>query len=411
MKKFLKTILTSTLFLCIIFTNLSTFAAEELKVEAEAAIIAEPSTGKIIYETESEEQNYPASVTKILTAILVLENCKLDDVATCSQTALSNIPSAYVVAPLMVGEEMRVEDLLYALMLKSANDAAYVLAEHVGKTTEGFSEMMNNKAKEIGCKGTHFVNPNGVHSDDHYTTAYDMYLIAKYAMQNEEFRKIVSTEEYTLPATNKYTATDRVMKNTNYFLNKNSKFYNENVKGIKTGTTTQAGNCLVTDFEKDGIEFIAVILGAKTSDSKFTETEKMLDYAYENYEFTKMHDKDDVIRTVEIKKATKDTKDLVLLIDDTVEVLKKKEISKDDITPDIKINDNLEAPISKGQEIGTITYKVEDIEYSAKLIAGRDVVKKTYYKEIGMTFLALIVILFIIRTININKRKRRKKRR
>jgi len=411
MKKFLKTILTSTLFLCIIFTNLSTFAAEELKVEAEAAIIAEPTTGKIIYETESEEQKYPASVTKILTAILVLENCKLDDVATCSQTALSNIPSAYVVAPLMVGEEMRVEDLLYALMLKSANDAAYVLAEHVGKTTEGFSEMMNNKAKEIGCKGTHFVNPNGVHSDDHYTTAYDMYLIAKYAMQNEEFRKIVSTEEYTLPATNKYTATDRVMKNTNYFLNKNSKFYNENVKGIKTGTTTQAGNCLVTDFEKDGIEFIAVILGAKTSDSKFTETEKMLDYAYENYEFTKMHDKDDVIRTVEIKKATKDTKDLVLLIDDTVEVLKKKEISKDDITPDIKINDNLEAPISKGQEIGTITYKVEDIEYSAKLIAGRDVVKKTYYKEIGMTFLALIVILFIIRTININKRKRRKKRR
>ena len=411
MKKFLRNVLTSTLFLCIIFTNLSTFAAEELKVEAEAAIIAEPTTGKIIYETESEEQNYPASVTKILTAILVLENCKLDDVATCSQTALSNIPSAYVVAPLMVGEEMRVEDLLYALMLKSANDAAYVLAEHVGKTTEGFSEMMNNKAKEIGCKGTHFVNPNGVHSDDHYTTAYDMYLIAKYAMQNEEFRKIVSTEEYTLPATNKYTATDRVMKNTNYFLNKNSKFYNENVKGIKTGTTTQAGNCLVTDFEKDGIEFIAVILGAKTSDSKFTETEKMLDYAYENYEFTKMHDKDDVIRTVEIKKATKDTKDLVLLIDDTVEVLKKKEISKDDITPDIKINDNLEAPISKGQEIGTITYKVEDIEYSAKLIAGRDVVKKTYYKEIGMTFLALIVILFIIRTININKRKRRKKRR
>lgn len=411
MKKFLRNVLTSTLFLCIIFTSLSTFAAEELKVEAEAAIIAEPITGKIIYETESEEQNYPASVTKILTAILVLENCKLDDVATCSQTALSNIPSAYVVAPLMVGEEMRVEDLLYALMLKSANDAAYVLAEHVGKTTEGFSEMMNNKAKEIGCKGTHFVNPNGVHSDNHYTTAYDMYLIAKYAMQNEEFRKIVSTEEYTLPATNKYTATDRVMKNTNYFLNKNSKFYNENVKGIKTGTTTQAGNCLVTDFEKDGIEFIAVILGAKTSDSKFTETEKMLDFAYENYEFTKMHDKDDVIRTVEIKKATKDTKDLIVLIDDTIEVLKKKEVSNDDITPDIKINDNLEAPISKGQEIGTITYKVEDIEYSAKLIAGRDVVKKTYYKEIGMIFLALIVILFIIRTININKRKRRKKRR
>ena len=411
MKKILRNVLTSTLFLCIIFTNLSIFAAEELKVEAEAAIIAEPITGKIIYETESEEQNYPASVTKILTAILVLENCKLDDVATCSQTALSNIPSAYVVAPLMVGEEMRVEDLLYALMLKSANDAAYVLAEHVGKTTEGFSEMMNNKAKEIGCKGTHFVNPNGVHSDNHYTTAYDMYLIAKYAMQNEEFRKIVSTEEYTLPATNKYTATDRVMKNTNYFLNKNSKFYNENVKGIKTGTTTQAGNCLVTDFEKDGIEFIAVILGAKTSDSKFSETEKMLDFAYENYEFTKMHDKDDVIRTVEIKKATKDTKDLIVLIDDTIEVLKKKEVSNDDITPDIKINDNLEAPISKGQEIGTITYKVEDIEYSAKLIAGRDVVKKTYYKEIGMIFLALIVILFIIRTININKRKRRKKRR
>ena len=228
-------------------------------------------------------KTYPASVTKVLTAILTIENCKLDDVATVSQTAISHIPTGYVVAPLYINEQITIKDLLYALMLKSANDAAYVLAEHVGGSVEGFSEMMNKKAKELGCKNTHFVNPNGIHDQNHYTTAYDMYLISDYAMKNKTFAKIVSTYEYTLSATNKHPYKNRVMKNTNNFINPKNAFYNKIVKGIKTGTTTQAGNCLITDSENNGLEFITVVLGAETSNSKFTETRKMINYAYDSF--------------------------------------------------------------------------------------------------------------------------------
>ena len=249
----------------IILLNLFTvYADDELSIKAKAALIVEKNTGKIIYEKEIDEQNYPASTTKILTAILTIENCDLEETATVSQSAISKIPTAYVVAPLYVGEEMKVKDLLYALMLKSSNDAAYVLAEHVGGSVEEFAEMMNNKAKEIGCKNTHFVNPNGIDNKNHYTTAYDMYLIANYAMKNETFAKIVSTYQYTLPATNKHPASDRIMKNTNNFVNPNSTYYNENVKGVKTGTTDLAGNCLITDFAANKLEFITVVLGAKT---------------------------------------------------------------------------------------------------------------------------------------------------
>ena len=386
--------------------NCKVLAVEELSVNANAAILVETNTGKVIYEKDSKEQNFPASVTKVLTAILVLENCNLDDVATASQTALSGIPSAYVVTPLSVGEKMRIEDLLYALMLKSANDAAYVLAEHVGGSIEGFANMMNEKAKEIGCEHTHFVNPNGIHNDNHYTTAYDMYLISQYAMQNNDFVRIVSTHKYTLPATNKYTAANRVMENTNSFIDPQSKFYNPDIKGIKTGTTTQAGNCLITSGSKDGIDIITVVLGAKTADSKFTESSKMIDYAFNNYTFTKMHAKSDVIRTIEVAKATEKTKYLDLAISDEIEVLNKKELAKEDIKPEIKINENITAPITEGQELGTISYSVEGIEYNAKLIATKNVEKRTYEKEIGLAIIIGIILLILIHSIKKKKRKR-----
>ena len=172
MKKKNKSIYVICIFLLVLFQTLIVYA-DDFDINANAGMIVETNTGKIIYSKDAEEQNFPASVTKILTAIVVIENCNLNEKATVTASAVSNIPSGYVVAPLMVGEEMRIEDLLYALMLKSSNDAAYVLAEHVGGSTQGFSEIMNKKAQEIGCKNTHFVNPNGIHDDNHYTTAYD----------------------------------------------------------------------------------------------------------------------------------------------------------------------------------------------------------------------------------------------
>lgn len=390
-KKLLGGLLLITLLCC------KSFAAEELNVNANAALIIETNTGKVIYEKDGDEQNYPASVTKILTAIVVLENCGLDDVATASESAINQIPDGYVVAPLRVGEEMKIKDLLYALMLKSANDAAYVLAEHVGENVDFFADMMNQKAKEIGCTGSHFVNPNGIHNERHYTTANDMYLIAKYAMQNENFAEIVSTLEYTLPSTNKYEAEDRVMKNTNSFINPNSSFYNKNVRGIKTGTTAQAGNCLITDVARDGLEFITVLLGAETSSGKFSETEKMINYAYDNYTLTKIHSKGDVIKTIEIENATEETKSLNVLIDNEIIVINNKENDANKTIPDIKLNDEIKAPIMAGEELGTISFDVDGLQYDAKLIAANDVEKRTYYKEIGIgAAVAVVVVLTLI---------------
>ena len=400
-KKIYKTVI-AIICLVIITSNIvKVYATENLSINAKASLIVEVNSGKIIHENNAKTKNYPASVTKILTAIIVLENCELDDIATVSENAISNIPSDYVVAPLFVGEKMKIEDLLYALLLKSSNDAAYVLAEHVGGSVEGFSDMMNKKAEELGCVNSHFVNPNGIHDNNHYTTAYDMYLIAKYAMENEKFAKIVSTYEYTLPATNKYSKNDRVMKSTNYFVNPNSKYYDKNVKGIKTGTTLEAGNCLITDTTKNGFDVITVVLGAETSDSKFSETRRMINYMFDNYTFTELHKKGDLIKNIEVEKATEETKNLNLIISDNINVMNNIETDVNAIEPEIVLNENISAPINKGQELGTIKYTVDGIEYEAKLVAENDVVRKLYYEEIligsGILFIVFCVIVLVVK--------------
>lgn len=400
-KNIYKIIIAIIFIMTTVLNNFQVYADSDISVNAKAALMIEKNTGKIIYEDSAKEKKYPASVTKILTAILVLENCELDDVATVSEKSISNIPSGYVIAPLFAGEKMSIEDLLYALMLKSANDAAYVLAEHVGGSVEGFSDMMNKKAKELGCENTHFVNPNGIHNEEHYTTAYDLYLISKYAMQNEKFAKIVSTYQYTLSATNKYPNKDRVMQSTNYFLNPKSKFYNENVKGIKTGTTLEAGNCLITEITKDGFDYITVVLGAETSESKFSETQKMIKYAFDNYKFTNLHSKGDVIENIEVEKATKETKNLNLVISDDITVINNIKIKENEMKSEITLNDNIKAPIVQGQELGSIKYSVDGLEYNAKLLAQNEVEHEKYYVQIliGSTiaFCILVIILKIKR--------------
>lgn len=395
-KKTYKISVVITVLSIVLFNFFNVYADDELSINAKSALLVETNTGKIIYEKDINEQNYPASTTKILTAILTIENCNLDDTATVSKNAVSSIPTGYVVAPLYVGEQIKVKDLLYALLLKSSNDSAYVLAEHVGGSIEGFAEMMNNKASELGCKNTHFVNPNGIDNKEHYTTAYDMYLITNYAMKNETFANIVATAEYTLPATNKCPSSNRVMKNTNNFVNPNSAYYDEKVKGVKTGTTDLAGNCLITDSADKGLEFIAVVLGAETSNSKFSESEKMIDYAFENYTLSDLHKKGDVIKNIEIKNATKETKNLNLVISDDIKVINNVNTKIAEIEPEVVLNDNIVAPISKGQELGTVKYIVDGVEYNAKLLAENDVEVKTYYAQIGIGVGVFVVVLMFL---------------
>ncbi len=399
------------LFLMLISISSLAFAAE-LNLNSEAAILVEVSTGRILYEKNSTKQLYPASTTKILTAILVLENCNLDEKVTVRETALNNIPSGYVTCNLQIGEQLTINDLLYALMIPSANDAAYVLAEHVGGSVEGFSAMMNDKARALGCKTTHFVNPNGIHDDSHYSTAYDLYLIADYAMKNETFRKIVATTEYTLPATEKYPSEDRVLKTTNELLNENSRnYYYKNAIGIKTGYTSKAGNCLVAGAHRDGLEFIAVVLNGGTTkenlNSRYVDSKKLFNYAYDNFTLTKIIEKNSIVNTIEIEKGTKETKNLDLIIDETITVVNNKSINMNDVIPEIALRENLVAPIMAGEKIGTVKYKVDDIEYSANLLAKDEVIKVDY----SIYLILAGVILLLLATSILRSRKKSKKRR
>lgn len=400
-------------FIFIISIQIYTFATE-IDINAESALLVEVSTGQILYEKNSKKQMYPASTTKILTGILVIENSNLSDMVTVSQTALQNIPQGYVTCNLQVGEILSVNDLLHALLIPSANDAAFVLAEYIGGSINEFSNMMNSKALELGCTNTHFVNPNGIHNDNHYSTAYDLYLMADYAMKNETFKNIVCKTKYTLPSTNKYQSEDRVLTTTNELLNKNSRnYYYENAIGVKTGHTTQAGNCLVTKSSKNGLEFISVILNAgKTStglNSRYTDSKKLLEYAYNNYTFSNIVHKNSVIDTIEIDNGTKDTKHLEIIINNDIIALHNKNLNFSTITPEIILKENLFAPIDKGSIIGQVKYNIDGTEYFANVLANSNV-EKQIDASIILVVIGFILLLISYSILKSKKKRKRKKK-
>lgn len=423
-KQMRKTIIFIIIFIILTTFSLTTYAAEDITISSGAGLLVERSSGKILFEKNAYKQMYPASTTKILTAIVVLENAELTDMATVSKNALETIPNGYVTCNLQIGEELSVKDLMYALMVKSANDAAVVLAEHVGGSVENFAEMMNAKAKEIGCQNTHFVNPNGIHNDDHYTTAYDLYLMAEYALSFEytnEFRDFISKTSYTLPATNMYPAEDRSFTTTNELIKINNNdridnYYYKYALGIKTGHTSQAGYCLVSSSHRDNLEFISVILDggfdSKGLSERYTETIKLFNFGYDNFTLTKLKESNNIIETITVEKATKETQTLNLLIKDEITVINDKSTDVNAIEPKIELKENIIAPITKSETLGKITYTVDGIEYASELIAEHDVEKFDITFEIIITAIFLFIIGFLLlvsREVNNRKRKKKKK--
>lgn len=275
----------------ITFANASSFPQVDvetvkasLSINAPSALLIEKASGDILYQKEAFTPMYPASTVKIMTAIIALENCSLDEPITVSESAILTVPSGYTVSKIQAGEILSTRDLLYALLVPSGNDAANALAEHIAGNIPAFVNMMNEKAKHLGCQNTYFTNPNGVHDANMHTTAYDLALMAKYAMNLEEFRTIVSTETYTLPSSNVYPLNDRVLHNSNHLINTASPHFYEYATGIKTGYTNPAQNCLVASAKKDNIEFIAVILGStfpNTGDqAKFVDAKNLFEFGF-----------------------------------------------------------------------------------------------------------------------------------
>ena len=391
----------------------------EKNLSSEAVLLMEASTGKVVYEKNGYEKKYPASTTKIMTAILAIEHCNLNETATASEFAINSVPSGYSTANIQIGETLSVKDLLYALMLQSANESAVILAEHVSGSQEAFANLMNEKAKELGCKNTHFINPNGIHNENHYTTAYDLALIAQYAMKNQTFRDIVKTTSFTLPATTSYPSESRTYANTNNLIiydarNRPDNYYYKYATGVKTGYTSAAKNCLVASAEKNGIEYISVVLGASITyestgsvSHRYVDTISLFDYAFDNFSFRKLKSANNLIKTIKIENGKKDENSLDLLIASDVNSLVSLDNKSTQIDPDITLKEGLSAPITKGDIVGTISYKVEGINYTTDLIAGNDVEE---YKpsKIGLyvlIFLILIItILTAVRYYNLKKR-------
>jgi D-alanyl-D-alanine carboxypeptidase len=349
---------------------------------------------------------YPASTTKIMTAILAIENCDLTEKATVSQNAVSLVPSGYTNAKLVPGEKLSVEDLLYALMLNSANEAANVLAEHVSGSIDKFVVLMNEKAKELGCKSTNFLNANGMHNENHYTTAEDLAIIANYCMENETFKKIVSTYTYELPTTELYTNNDRIMTNTNALINPKSQYYYEYAIGVKTGFTTQAGNCLVSCAEKDGIQLICVTLkaGSTTNNSsyRFADSKTLLEYGFENFSLQTLIEKDTIIDNIEVLNATKGSKNINIVTKESISDFVANDIDVSNADINIQLKENLSAPIYAGDVVGTVTYTINDKNYTTDLVSETSAYTATNYTSY---FLIIGLILLIVSIILIPKKK------
>lgn len=315
---------------------------KEPDMDAGGAVLMEKDTGIVLLSKNAHQKLPMASTTKIMTALVVIENCSLGETVEVVSKAYGVEGSSMY---LKAGEKISVEDLLYGLMLLSGNDAAVALAIHTAGTVEAFAALMNKRAESIGARNTHFVTPNGLHDAEHYTTAYDLALIAAEAMKNEAFRTIVAST-YHKSSTGSLV---RYMKNKNKIL-----WEYEGGCGVKTGYTKAAGKCLVFAAERNGMSLIGVVLRCQTM---FPTAKAMLDYGFGLYSVQKVISAGDVIVRTRVLKGTK-TSLAAAAKDDIMIPVKKGERAC--IKTEIMLDEGLSAPVELGQEIGTLKVFVND---------------------------------------------------
>ena len=305
------------------------------RAEALSSILIEAKTGRVLYESNAHEALPMASTTKIMTALLALENGRLDDLVTTGENAFG-VPGTSIY--LSLGEQLTLEEMLYGLMLASGNDAAVAVAEHIGGTAEEFCRMMTRRAEEMGCENTVFSTPHGLPAEGHHTTAWDLALITREAMKNAKFREIVSTQRASLPwAGHEYS---RVLTNKNKLLSSYP-----GALGVKTGYTKAAGRCLVFAAERDGLELIGVVLNCP---DWFDEAAALLDRGFENWQMVTALSAGERIREIPVTGGVRPGVAAILESDLSAPVL----ISS---WPDLVIDlpDTLPAGIEQGQRIGS----------------------------------------------------------
>lgn len=424
-------------------------------VNAQATILVEPETSTIIYEKNSNERMYPASMTKILTALVTLDYFDYDALVTVGNE-INEVTLDSSKAGHKKGETLSVENLIRGLMIPSGNDSANVLAAAVAKKVENnndlsyeecekiFTDLMNKKAEELGCKNSHFANAHGYHDDNHYTTAYDMSLITAEALKNDTIKKIAGEKSFsgdgagnTLEENTNLITQEYNWKSHNLLI-ADGEYHYEYATGLKTGFTDQAGDCVSATAEKDGTELIAVIMNSEDP-NRWIDAKNLFDYGFNNFSINTFQKKGDVVETVSLINNNR-------LNGDTLDVIVKEDVSQymlnsdiANIEKEIKYNDEfiaknkdgseivqLKAPIEKDSEVGTVSYKLngETIKES-KLYASTEVQKSTIISSIKYFFknlfsniftlkgliifiviiIVIIIIILIIR--NLGNKKRR----
>ena len=363
MKKFKLLSLLLIVLLAASLMPVSALAVSEPEIGAKAAILVNKDSGEVYFEKNADERIQPASTTKIMTALLVVEAVERGDIGladgvVASEDCLYNIDeeSTHANPQIQPGESMNVQDLLYCTMLVSANEACNILAEHVSGSVSSFVDAMNARAQELGCTGTHFTNANGLEDGDHYSTAADFALIAREAMSHPLLEQICSTLNYTVPETNVTGA--RTLKNTNYLLNDESEFYFEPAYGIKTGFFTNAGYCLVSAAEKDDMDVICVVMGGVEEYDNFRDSITLYNWLFENFENRQILSSAETIVTVPVSMGTSDT--VGVRSEDAVSVILPTDYDISRIGYQYVLyheqrGEKLEAPINAGETVGEIT--------------------------------------------------------
>ena len=357
-------------------------SAEEPNLNSRAAIIYDRNSKEVIYGKEENTKRKMASTTKIMTCMVVLEKGELTDTVIVSKKAAGTGGSR---VGLKTGDKVSVQDLLYGLMLCSGNDAAVALAEHVGGSVEGFADLMNEKARQLNLSNTHFVTPHGLDNEEHYTTAYELAIMAENALKNNTFSSIVGTKNITININGK----PRNLSNTNELLGSMAGVY-----GVKTGFTNGANRCLVTSCKRENLDIITVVLGADTKKFRTQDSIKLINYAMNNYKEIDMENK---IQD-EFQKWKKENKDKIYInkgVKNTTEYKLEEQLNnyitiKNTQENDVKIEINTlnyyEAPLQEGTTIGVLTVKVSGQVKLIKNIQVAQTIKKknmiNYMKEL-----------------------------
>ena len=409
---------------------------DEPPIRSNVALLCEAETGEILYEKNIHQKAFPASTTKIMTALLALENCEMDEPVTVTRDALNTVTPGSSIAGLQNGEVLTMYEMLECLLVASGNDAASVIAAHIGGSVEQFVAMMNERSEELGCTGTHYTNPSGLHDENHYTTAEDLFKVTQEAMKHQEFMDIVGSAQVVIPETNKVDH-PRYFNNTNQLISQavTSENLYSKATGIKTGHTTPAGYCLVSSAEDQDCTLIAVVLGGYIDEDtgrnySYVDSINLFLWGFSHFSYRTIVSSSDLVTELEISLAREQDFVILRAAKDVTAFLHEDDDLDKLFTKSISVRENITAPVESGEVLGTMTILRGTEVYARVDLVAMNTVERSeglYYFEqisaffakpgvralVALLFAALLLyIAFVIvynkRRRNINRRKRKR---